>query len=215
MHFLITAGPTREYLDDVRFLSNASSGRMGYAIARAAARAGHKVHLVSGPVALPDPPGVKVIRVTSTQQMYDSAAKLFPRVDCLIGAAAPADFQPARRLRGKAKKTGAMRMLKLKPTVDILATLGKGKQHQVVIAFALEAQRPITNALKKLRRKNADAVVLNKPDAMAAERSNATILMSERDRIELRNVAKDWIGRFLVSLAELLHAERAATGDSA
>ena len=208
MHFLITAGPTREYLDDVRFISNASSGRMGYAVARAAARAGHRVHLVSGPVALPDPPGVKVVRVTSTREMYQATAKLFPRAHCLVGAAAPADFAPARRARGKTKKGAAPRTLRLKPTVDILATLGKNKDDRVIIAFALEAQKAVTNALAKLARKNADAIVLNRPGALAAERTDVTIFMNGRSRIELRAATKNRIARFLVSLAELLHAER-------
>src|SRR5208337_2480941 len=120
MRVIVTAGPTREYLDDVRFLTNASSGRMGYAIARAAAQRGHSVDLIAGPAALPDPRGVRVRRVVSTQEMYEAAAKLFPRADCLIGAAAPADFTPARRIKGKAKKAESPLVLQLKPTVDIL-----------------------------------------------------------------------------------------------
>ena len=208
MRFLLTAGPTREYLDDVRFLSNASSGRMGYAIARAAARAGHRVHLVSGPVDLPDPPGVKVVRVTTTEQMFDAAARLFKRVDCLIGAAAPADYQPVRRAPGKSRKRNTAWSLRLKPTTDILATLGKKKGRRIIIAFALETQKPITNALAKLRRKNADAVVLNNPGAMSAAVSNATIILADGNRIEVRKATKNRIGRLLVSLAEWMYKER-------
>jgi len=207
MRFLITAGPTREYIDDVRFLSNASSGRMGYAIARAAARRGHTVHLISGPVNLADPPGARVTRVTTTQEMCDATARLFPHADCLIGAAAPADYTPLRRIRGKAKKTGQGLALRLKPTTDILARLGRAKRNQIIIAFALEVRKPIANALLKLKRKNADAIVLNAPAAMSAVRSSAAILLRDGGRITVKSASKERIGRVLVRLAEQLHAE--------
>ena len=206
MRFLITAGPTREHLDDVRFLSNSSSGRMGYAIARAAARAGHQVHLVSGPVSLPPPAGVRLIRVTSTAEMYRACAKLFPKVDCLIGAAAPADYTPVRRVRGKSKKSSGIRTLRLKPTVDIIATFGaRKKKRPVIIAFALEVQNALPNARKKLIRKNADAILLNSPDAMGAARSSGLIITRSGSRLPFRNLTKAQIGRRLVRLAgELL-----------
>ncbi|MGO8705765.1 MAG: phosphopantothenoylcysteine decarboxylase [Candidatus Brocadiia bacterium] len=206
MRFIVTAGPTREHLDDVRFLTNASSGRMGYAIARAAAQRGHSVDLVTGPVSLPVPPGVRVHRVTSTQEMYEAAKKLFPRADCLIGAAAPADFTPVRRVRGKAKKAESSLALRLKPTIDILATLGRAKSRQVIIAFALEVQSPLKNARLKLRRKNADAIVLNSPAAIGAPRSDATILLRSGARLEVRQATKQRLGRILVALAESLRA---------
>jgi len=212
MRFIVTAGPTREYLDDVRFLTNASSGRMGYAVARAAARRGHSVDLVTGPVALPAPAGVRVHRATSTQEMYEAAKKLFPRADCLIGAAAPADFTPVRRIKGKAKKVESPLVLRLRPTVDILATLGRAKlarrggRRQVIIAFALEVQSPLKNARLKLRRKNADAIVLNSPAAIGALRSDATILLRGGERLEVKQATKQRLGRILVALAESLRA---------
>ena len=207
MRFLVTAGPTREYLDDVRFIGNASSGRMGYAVAAAAARAGHCVDLVSGPVNLKLPEGVRLVSVVSAQEMYRAAAKLFPAADCLVGAAAPADFRPAKRASGKPKKSSAPRTLRLVPTVDILAALGKRKKkRQIMIAFALEVRRPLANALEKMKLKNADAIVINSPDAMAAARSSATILPRGGDRIALRNAPKYVIGRRIVALAEELHA---------
>ena len=204
MNIVITAGPTREYLDDVRFISNASSGRMGHAIAQAAARAGHRVTLVSGPVVLPDPPGVKVVRVVSARDMYEAVRKAFARADCLIGAAAPADLRPTRRIRGKAKKSDVPSSLALKPTVDILATLGKRKGRRLIIGFALEVRKPITRALEKMRRKNADAIVVNGPAAMGAERSSAIVLFPSGDRIEIRNAPKPRIGRLLVRIVEEL-----------
>jgi phosphopantothenoylcysteine synthetase/decarboxylase len=210
MRFIVTAGPTREHLDDVRFLTNASSGRMGYAIAQAAAQRGHSVDLVAGPVSLPDPRGVRVHRITSTQEMYEAARKLFPRADCLIGAAAPADFTPVRRIKGKAKKADSSLTLQLQPTVDILATLGRAKlarrggSRQVIIAFALEVQSPLKNAVLKLRRKNADAIVLNSPAAIGALRSDATILLRNGSRLEVKQATKQRLGRILVALAESL-----------
>ncbi len=207
MRFLITAGPTREYIDDVRFISNASSGRMGYAIASAAAAAGHTVDLVSGPVVLAAPVNVALTRVTTTREMFRAAARLFPRCDCLIGAAAPADYRPASRLKGKSKKHGRPRTLRLQPTVDILATLGAGKQSRLVIAFALEIQRPVSNALAKLKKKYADAVVLNSPVAMGAERSAVKVFLRDGSRIEVGPARKETIARRLVTLAERLHAQ--------
>lgn len=205
MRFLITAGPTREYLDDVRFLSNASSGRMGYAIARAAARAGHTVHLVSGPVTFAAPEGVKVTPVVTTEEMYRAAARLFPKVDCLVGAAAPVDFTPARRVRGKQKKSGGALSLRLKPTTDILTVLGRRKRKQIIIAFAVEVQNPIRNALEKMKRKNADAIVLNTPAALGAAKSSVTILTPDGAHVEWRNAGKARIARGVVGLAEKLH----------
>ena len=164
MRFIVTAGPTREYLDDVRFLTNASSGRMGYAVARAAAKRGHSVHLVAGPVALEDPPGVRVHRVTSTREMYEAAAKLFPRADCLIGAADPADFTPVRRVKGKMKKSRPALALQLRPTVDITrrrcpparAPAGRDRLRP-------RSPEPLAEPRLKLRRKHADAIGLNPP----------------------------------------------------
>ncbi len=208
MRFLITAGPTREHIDDVRFLSNASSGRMGFAIARAALKAGHEVDIVSGPTQLKAPDRANLVRVTSAQEMYRAAARLFAQADCLIGAAAPADYRPAKRLRGKSKKSESMNALALKPTVDILATLGKRKRGRVIIAFAVEVDRPVANAIAKMERKNADAVVLNAPSAMGAIRTSATILLKTGERIGLEDVAKATLARRIVSVAQRLHADK-------
>ena len=213
MRLLITAGPTREFLDDVRFISNASSGRMGYAIAKAAAKAGHSVDMVSGPVTLPKPSGVRLVRVVSTQEMYRATAKLFPKADCLVGAAAPADWRPIRRRRGKMKKTQDAHAVELKTTVDILATLGRRKRKQVILAFALEVKDPIANALAKLQRKDADAIVLNSPSALGADKSSINVLFDSGDSIEMRKTSKERIAKLLVSLAETLYA-RACAGET-
>lgn len=207
MRFLITAGPTREYLDDVRYFSNGSSGRMGYAIAAAALKKGHEVILVSGPVAIHPPKQAHFIPVISTDDMYKACAEFFPQADCLIGAAAPADYTPVHRARGKMKKSEKALSLRLKPTIDILATLGKRKKPgQILISFALEAQSPVRNALAKMKKKNADAVLLNSPAAIGASHSSAHILLAGGDSISLQNASKDRIARTLVSLAEKLRS---------
>src|SRR5512136_2309382 len=128
MRTLITAGGTREYLDPVRFISNASSGRMGYALARAALRAGHKVTLITAPTALKPPTGAKVIAVQSAAEMFQAVKKHFPRCDCLIMAAAVADYTPAHPAKTKLKKQAAKLTLELKPTPDILKWAGRRKR---------------------------------------------------------------------------------------
>jgi phosphopantothenoylcysteine decarboxylase/phosphopantothenate--cysteine ligase len=180
---LITAGPTREYLDPVRFLSNPSSGKMGYALAAAAAARGAAVTLVSGPVTLPPPAGVTVVNVTSAAEMADAALAAAPRADIIIGAAAPADFTPATRAAQKIKKTGkAEETLTLVPTVDILAAIGAAKRPgQLLIAFAAETERVEAHAADKLARKHADLIVANDitaPGAGFAGDTNAAVLLT-------------------------------------
>jgi phosphopantothenoylcysteine decarboxylase / phosphopantothenate---cysteine ligase len=202
MHIIVTAGPTREYLDDVRFLSNGSSGRMGYAIARAAAKTGHSVDLISGPVNLKAPVGVRVTQVMSTREMYDAARKLWPKADAIIGAAAPADYTPAKRVRGKGKKKADGLRLEMKPTVDILGSLGKRKGKRAIIAFALEVQQPLANAIAKMKRKRADAIILNAPAAMGARRQDATLITANGDKEELKDATKECLAKKVVVLLE-------------
>jgi phosphopantothenoylcysteine decarboxylase/phosphopantothenate--cysteine ligase len=122
-HILLTSGPTRAYLDDVRYLSNASSGRMGAALARAAVALGHRVTIVSGPVAVTYPRGVRVRRVMTTREMLDTCLEELPQVDGVIAAAAPCDFEPVARRAGKLPRQGRGLSLRLMPTVDVVATL--------------------------------------------------------------------------------------------
>ena len=154
MRVLITAGPTREYLDDVRYLSNGSSGRMGYAIAQAALQQGWQVVLVSGPVELSAPPGCEFHQVITTAQMKDACERLFPTCDGVIATAAVCDYKPVQRVTGKIKKIGGPITVEMIETDDVLAELGKIKGERWVLGFALEAQNPRENALQKLRRKN-------------------------------------------------------------
>lgn len=162
MRILITAGPTREHIDPVRFLSNGSSGKMGYALAEAAHAAGAEVDLVSGPVSLRPPTGVRVHAVVSAQEMFEAAQSIFTQCDALIAVAAVADFRPARTFAGKAKKSSLGCTLELVPTVDILKTLAATKSaRQTVVGFAAETDDLERNALTKLREKNCHWIVAN------------------------------------------------------
>ena len=177
MRILITAGPTREYLDDVRYLSNASSGRMGYALARAAHAAGHDVVLVSGPVDLAAPAGVQLVRIETTAQMLAACQAEFPQCDGVIGAAAVCDYTPKHRAAGKIGKTGSSLILELVETPDVLGELGRTKRSdQWIVGFALEADNGQQRALRKLKEKHCDAIVLNSPAAISAEASHVTLI---------------------------------------
>ena len=158
---LVTAGPCREPIDPVRYISNRSSGKMGFALAEAAADMGADVTLVSGPAVLPFPSGIEVIGVETTREMFEAVSKRFTRVDCVIMAAAPADFEPARTSPHKIKKNDNGLRLDLQPTVDILRTLGEKKKRQILVGFALETDNGVANARRKLREKNLDLIVLN------------------------------------------------------
>jgi phosphopantothenoylcysteine decarboxylase / phosphopantothenate---cysteine ligase len=188
MKILITAGPTREYLDDVRYLSNASSGRMGYALAEAALKAGHQVVLVTGPVDLPPPVGCEVHAVETTAQMRDACVSAFPDSDGVIAAAAVCDYKPKQRIQGKIAKTGDPISIEMIETDDVLAELGRMKDSHWVIGFALEAHNPRENALQKLRAKNCDWIVLNAPSAIGSE-TNAVELLDQTG-----TVVQSWSG---------------------
>jgi phosphopantothenoylcysteine decarboxylase/phosphopantothenate--cysteine ligase len=158
---LVTAGPTQEYLDPVRFLSNPSSGKMGFAVATAAARRGADVRLVTGPVALPDPPGVFVERVVSAREMADRVMALVPDAHIIVKAAAVSDYSPIRAAGHKMKKDGDAQTLDLVRTVDILQEIGKIKENRVLVGFAAETRTLRKNALEKLKAKNLDFIVGN------------------------------------------------------
>jgi phosphopantothenoylcysteine decarboxylase/phosphopantothenate--cysteine ligase len=200
LRFLITAGPTREFLDPVRFISNRSSGKMGYALARAAARYG-RVTLVSGPVALKPPSGVEFVPVTTAQEMAGAVLSRYARADVVIMAAAVCDFRPKRPARGKIKKTGFSGKLELAPTVDILAELGRRKRRQVLVGFAAETGSLVRNARAKLRRKNLDLIVANDAGAMEANTSQATLLCADGRAEGLPEMPKRRLAREIVRRA--------------
>jgi phosphopantothenoylcysteine decarboxylase/phosphopantothenate--cysteine ligase len=158
---LITAGPTQEPLDAVRYLSNRSSGKMGYAIAEEASARGARVILVSGPVNIPEPRNVEVVHVQTAAQMFDAVKKHLEESTIIIKAAAVADYHRADAPKYKVKKTAARMSLELDPTVDILAELGRNKGDRLLIGFAAETENLIGEARRKLESKNCDMVVAN------------------------------------------------------
>jgi len=161
---LVTAGPTREALDPVRYLSNHSSGKMGYALAEAAFLMGAEVTLISGPTSLKPQPGVEFVSVESTDDLLNAVKTAFKRCHCLIMSAAPADYSPVKVARGKIKKKNESYNLELKPTPDILKELRAiKKKGQLTVGFALETDEGVANARKKLEEKGLDMIVLNQP----------------------------------------------------
>ena len=158
---LVSAGPTREPIDPVRFVSNPSSGKMGFAIARAAAARGALVHLVAGPTALSDPPGLKVTRIETAREMADAVLSAMEESDVLIKVAAVADYRPVSVSAQKIKKSEAELVVEMEKTQDILEAAGRRKTRQVLVGFAAETEALEQHAVEKLRRKNLDMIVGN------------------------------------------------------
>lgn len=200
MHFLITAGGTREYIDPVRFISNASSGKMGYTLARAALKAGHKVTLITVPTTQRVLSGAKIIKVETAAQMFEAVRKHFSRCGCLIMAAAVADYTVARPAKTKIKKTGKSLTIKLKPTVDILKWAGKHKRkNQVVVGFALEDKNIRARAEKKLKEKNLDMIVVNSPAAIGSDKAAVEIKTGGGKWLRLRKAGKTIVAKKIIA----------------
>ncbi|MEM7235825.1 MAG: phosphopantothenoylcysteine decarboxylase, partial [Planctomycetota bacterium] len=171
MNVLILSGPTREYLDPVRYLSNASSGRQGAELARAALERGHRVTVVQGPTSVDLPAGVQRVDVISAEDMLEAASNLHTDSDLVIGAAAVSDFRPANpsdRKRKRSRADDERWSLELVPNPDVLKSLGYFKQSRIHVGFALETESLIDNARRKLEEKNLDWIVANSPDAIDA-----------------------------------------------
>jgi phosphopantothenoylcysteine decarboxylase / phosphopantothenate---cysteine ligase len=189
---LITAGPTREKIDPVRYLTNRSSGRMGYALAEAALRRGARVLLVSGPTHLKAPGGVELTPVESAEQMRQAVLQLLPQATIVIKTAAVADYRPKSVAAQKIKRTGPM-TLELEPTADILAEVSRRKQSQIIVGFAAETQNVLENARRKLASKLLDAIVVNDVSRQGigfdSER-NAVTIITQQDVIEIPETTK-------------------------
>ncbi len=189
---LVTAGPTREKIDPVRYLTNRSSGRMGYAIAEAAQRRGARVLLVTGPVAIAPPAGVEVTRVETAEEMREAALRLLPESNVVIMTAAVADYRSKGQAGQKIKRKGPM-TLELEPTSDILAELACKKTSQIVIGFAAETENVLENARKKLVSKALDAIVVNDVSregiGFDSER-NAVTIISHGEVVEVPEMSK-------------------------
>jgi len=210
---LITAGPTREALDPVRFLGNRSSGKMGYALAEAAAAMGAKVLLVSGPVQIAAPEGVQLLPVISTEEMHQMVLSHASQCDIIIAAAAPADFRPAKVASQKLKKQGNQSLhLELEPTPDIIAAVAANKASgQVIIGFAAETNDGLENARKKLTAKNLDAVVLNdvtQPGAgFETDTNQVSWITKEQNEQWPMMTKRDVAGRILEQAARLFQGQ--------
>jgi phosphopantothenoylcysteine decarboxylase/phosphopantothenate--cysteine ligase len=183
MRLLVTAGPTREYLDDVRFISNASSGRMGCAVASAGVAAGHAVTLLLGPCAAEPPGGCEVVPFVTLADLKAALEERFGGCDALVMAAAVGDFRPERTRAGKLSRSAGPVDVRLVPTEDVLAGAAARKRPgQVVVAFAVEAgprEQAEARARQKLTAKRADLIVVNAPAAMGAAESEACVLGME------------------------------------
>jgi len=203
MRILITAGGTREYIDPVRFISNASSGRMGYALVRASLRAGHKVTLITAPTGQRPPKGAKIVEVETAAQMFEAVKKSFEICDCLIMAAAVSDYTPARTAKTKIKKSDESLILKLKPTADILKWAGKNKRkNQIVVGFALEDKNLRQNAEIKLKEKNLDMIIANTSAAIGAGKSTVQIKTPESEWFQFPTATKNIIASKIIRVVE-------------
>ena len=204
MRILITAGGTREYIDPVRFISNASSGIMGIVLTRAALKSGHKVTLITAnSKSKIRNPKLKIIKVETTNQMFNAVKKYFPKCNCLIMAAAVADYTPAHPSKTKIKRADKSLTLKLKPTIDILKWAGKHKKKgQMVVGFALEDRNPRTNAEKKLKEKNLDMIIANPPSAIGAKKATVQIKTRSSNWSKIKNTTKAAIAKKIIQIVE-------------
>ncbi len=204
MRILLTAGPTREFFDSVRFISNPSSGKLGYHIACEAAQRGHEVVLVSGPVQLPEPNGVTVHHVVTAQEMFEVVTSLFAGCRAAVLTAAVCDYRPSRRLDHKLKKQNRVRTIHLQPTLDICAYLGIQKGSRVLVGFAMEDHDHRANAEAKLRRKRCDAMVLNGIANVGGDSAEVEILRAGAGWSGPVSGSKGKIAALLVDLVEEL-----------
>ena len=202
MTFLITAGPTREPIDPVRYISNRSSGKMGYAIAKAALDVGHDVILISGPVNLARPRNAKVIYVSTSDEMFDAVHQHADEVNVCVLCAAVADYKPAQVSPVKIKKRATQLSLELIPTRDILDSLGRLQNRKfLLVGFAADTDHLEANATKKLREKNCDIIVANDARvAMESDENELLILFRDGDTKKISRAPKKNLARELVKI---------------
>lgn len=210
LRVVVTSGPTREPWDDVRFLSNASTGRMGVELAREARRRGATVTLVSGPVAIASPKGVTTVRITTCRELLAATRRAVRGADLVLFAAAPADWRPAARVRGKLKKDGSGRdvVLRLVENPDVAATLGRGKGRRVHVGFALEVGGGLARARAKMARKRFDAIVWNGPENLGTGGGRAALLFPDGRAVPLPTGDKRATARGILDAVAPLVAAR-------
>ncbi len=210
--FLVTAGPTREWIDPVRYISNPSTGKMGYSVAEAAAKRGAKVYLVSGPSQLEPPSGVILKKVETTEEMLDACLEVYPEVQVVIGCAAPEDFKPVGFSGEKIKKQGDLLHLSFAETVDILKTLGESKGSRILVGFAAETDNILENAMAKITKKNLDFICANQvglPDrAFGADTNAVTIIMPEGTHLDVGPSSKFEVAMAIIDQVKTILDER-------
>ena len=211
MRFVVTAGPTREPIDPVRFLSNRSSGKMGYAIAEAALAKNHEVTLISGPVSIAPPRGAKLIAITTSDELWAAVHRAIGDCDVLVMCAAVADYRPAAVAARKIKKRKNPFALKLVPTRDILASLPKRRRY-LVVGFAAETHDLKIHARKKLRAKNCDAIVANdvsgSETGMESDENEVVIFFRNGESETISRASKKIIARKLVKIIAKMWEKR-------
>lgn len=197
--FLIMSGPTREYIDPVRFISNESSGKMGAALANYALKKKHKVIFISGPADFYPSKKANIINIISAQDMYKQLKKYFKEADIIIGAAAVADFKPAKTNKHKIKKEESDLIIKLKKNPDIIAYCGKNKKNQIVAGFALETKNIIENAEKKMINKDLDMIIANGKESLGADKTDIIIMSKyNKEDIVLKDLDKNKIAEKII-----------------
>ncbi|MDZ7690367.1 MAG: phosphopantothenoylcysteine decarboxylase [Balneolaceae bacterium] len=202
---LVTAGPTREHIDPVRFISNPSSGKMGFAMAEAAQQLGAGVTLIHGPVNIPHPDGIKSVEIVTARQLFEEVKK-HASTDVVIMSAAVADFTPAEVHKQKVKKDKSSSELELEPTADILSWLGRHKRNgQVLIGFAMETENLVKNARRKLNQKKADWIVANslseKGSGFAVD-TNSVLLLGKQAEQKISGSKKEVANKILKHIFE-------------
>jgi phosphopantothenoylcysteine decarboxylase/phosphopantothenate--cysteine ligase len=209
---VVTAGPTREAIDPVRFISNRSSGKMGYAIAEAALARGHDVTLISGPASIAHPPGVDFISITTSDELHQQVQGAIRECDVLVMCAAVADYKPEKIEPRKMKKRKTPFALELIPTRDILASLPKGDRGFLVVGFAAETHDLKKNALRKLREKNCDLIVANDVSntriGMESDTNAVTIFRQSGGSKKILRTSKKIIARELVKIISKMSEKR-------
>lgn len=209
-HILLTAGPTRAFIDDVRYLTNASSGRMARALAAAALSRGHRVTIVSGPVAIDYPAKARVIPVVTTGEMLAETLAVLPECDGVIAAAAPCDFEPVKKTTGKIPRQGAGLSIELKPTPDVIATLAarskqaghKGRPVKWFVAFALEPGADRQRACAKVTAKQCDLIVVNDLAALESESNAVEVYDAKHTHVGTKKGTKKSVAAWLIRLIE-------------
>jgi phosphopantothenoylcysteine synthetase/decarboxylase len=208
MSYLITAGPTREPLDPVRYLSNRSSGKMGYALAAAAHAAGQEVILISGPTSLPAPDGVRLIKVTTAQEMHDAVHQHLPQAKAAIFSAAVADYRPAAAAPQKIKKHGETLTLTLERTPDILGSARASGYTGLLVGFAAETENLLANAQGKLQRKGCDLIVANdvsgSETGFDTDENEVTLVFANGEIRPLPRASKDALAEIIVGVCAQL-----------